>query len=287
MSSDSDTSPRGDGKDFSVLPALPDMRLVVADMDGTLLDDSGAVPEGFWPLLDVMRQRGIAFAPASGRQSATLARLFDGRLTGMPLIAENGSYVVQDGAEVSSSTIDRAVVVGVVEVVREAVRQGRDLGLVVCGKRSAYIERIDAAFVAECDNYYAKLETCDDVLVPQDDVIKLAVFDFGSALDSAPLFDEFSHDHQVVVSGPHWIDIMCEGVNKGAAVRALQAEMGIDRAQTVVFGDYFNDAEMLDEADWSFAMANAHPEIRRRAAYLAPRSSEAGVVTVLTHLLGV
>ncbi len=275
-----------DGYSLPDLPADIDVRLVVADMDGTLLDDSGAVPGGFWPLLEVMRQRGIAFAPASGRQCATLGRLFERALQGMPLIAENGSYVVRDGAEVSSSTIDRDVVVGVVEAVRAAVADGYDLGAVVCGKRSAYIERLDEAFRQECDKYYAALTEAPDVLVPEDDVLKLAIFDFGSALESAPLFERFKAGHQVVVSGPNWIDIMCEGVNKGAAVRALQAEMGITRAQTMVFGDFFNDAEMLDEADWSFAMANAHPEIQKRANYLAPASSDAGVVTVLERLLG-
>ena len=50
------------------------IRLVVADMDGTLLDADGVVPDRLWPLLDLMRERGIAFCPASGRQYATLLR---------------------------------------------------------------------------------------------------------------------------------------------------------------------------------------------------------------------
>ncbi|MDO5699108.1 MAG: Cof-type HAD-IIB family hydrolase [Dermatophilus congolensis] len=268
--------------------AAADIRLVVADMDGTLLDDSHAVPAGFWPVLEVMQERGIAFAPASGRQSATLAGLFDSHLQGMALIAENGSYVVRDGAEVSSATIDREVVVGVVEAVRAAVNEGYDLGVVVCGKRSAYIERTDKPFREECDKYYVALREESDVLAPDDDVLKVAIFDFGSAVESVTLFTQFERlgaGHQVVVSGQHWIDIMAEGVNKGAAVRALQAEMGITRDQTAVFGDYFNDAEMLDEAHWSFAMANAHPGIKARANYLAPSSSDGGVVTVLQQML--
>ena len=53
-----------------------DVRLVVVDMDGTLLDGHGRIPAGLWPLLGVMRERGIVFAPASGRQYATLATMF-------------------------------------------------------------------------------------------------------------------------------------------------------------------------------------------------------------------
>ena len=72
------------------------MRLVVADMDGTLLDSGGRIPEGLWPLLDRMRERGVVFVPASGRQHARLARMFERAIDGMPIIADNGSYVVLD-----------------------------------------------------------------------------------------------------------------------------------------------------------------------------------------------
>ena len=123
--------------------------------------------------------------------------------------------------EVSSSTIDREVVVGVVEAVRAAVRDGYDLGVVVCGKKSAYIERTDGAFRAECDKYYVALREVSDVLEPDDQVLKVAIYDFGSAIESVSLFERFKVGHQVVVSGEHWIDVMSEGVNKGAALRAL------------------------------------------------------------------
>ena len=53
------------------LPADP--RLVVTDMDGTLLDGDGEVPDGLWEVLGQLEARGIAFAPASGRQLASRA----------------------------------------------------------------------------------------------------------------------------------------------------------------------------------------------------------------------
>jgi hypothetical protein len=60
----------------SIARGSHDVRLVVANMDGTLLPGSGPVPESLWPMLDSMRARGIPFVPASGRQYATLARAF-------------------------------------------------------------------------------------------------------------------------------------------------------------------------------------------------------------------
>ena len=47
---------------------MPDIKLVISDLDGTLLDGKSQFPPEFWPLLEQMRQRGVLFAPASGRQ---------------------------------------------------------------------------------------------------------------------------------------------------------------------------------------------------------------------------
>ena len=48
-----------------------DIKLVVADMDATLLDADGQIPAGFWPMLDRLNQKGVTFVPASGRQYQT------------------------------------------------------------------------------------------------------------------------------------------------------------------------------------------------------------------------
>ena len=66
----------------------------------------------------------------------------------------------------------------------------------------------------------------------------------------------------------------------------LAAEMGIDATQTMAFGDYLNDYEMLQAADWSFAMSNAHPDILDVANYTAPPNHENGVITTVRSVLG-
>ncbi|WP_329141348.1 Cof-type HAD-IIB family hydrolase [Streptomyces sp. NBC_00670] len=267
--------------------ARPDIRLVVTDMDGTLLDGEGRIPEDFWPLLRRMERRGIVFCPASGRQYATLREQFRRAAADTVFIAENGTYVVQDGRELSSDVLDRDVVTEVVGAMRELPAQGVDVGTVVCGKKSAYVERADAAFLAEVRKYYARLEQVEDVTAVDDDLIKLAFYDFGRAEEgTAPALKPYGLTHQVVLSGEHWIDVMNPTANKGAAVRGLQRRLGITPEQTVVFGDYLNDAEMLDTATWSFAMANAHPEIKLRARHHAPAHTEHGVLTTLAALLG-
>ncbi|MFE9995953.1 Cof-type HAD-IIB family hydrolase [Streptomyces avermitilis] len=267
-------------------PGPPDIRLIVTDMDGTLLDGAGRLPAALWSVLAELRSRGVLFSPASGRQYATLARQFADAGQGMVFIAENGTYVVRDGVELSSDPLDSAVAARVVGATRQLVADGADVGAVVCGKKSAYVERTDAAFLAEARKYYALLRTVPDVTAVEDEIIKVAVFDFGPAeRTTAPALKPFAATHQVVVSGEHWVDIMNLTADKGAAIRRLQQDLGITPAQTMVFGDYLNDLGMLDTAEWSFAMANAHPDVLRRARHMAPSHTENGVLRTITDLL--
>ncbi|MFB0620598.1 Cof-type HAD-IIB family hydrolase [Streptomyces sp. AGS-58] len=274
--------------DTARLPAGPaDIRLIVTDMDGTLLDDAKRIPAGLWPMLAELRRRGVLFSPASGRQYATLARQFADVAEGMVFIAENGTYVVRDGVELSSDPLDRSVAPAVARTVRRLVAGGADVGAVVCGKRAAYVERTDEAFLSEVRTYYAEHRIVDDVTAVDDDVIKVALFDFGPAEHTtAPALAGFAATHQVVVSGEHWVDVMNRSAGKGTALRGLQRALGISPAQTMVFGDYLNDLEMLDAADWSFAMAGAHPEVIRRARHLAPSNNDDGVPRTIARVLG-
>ncbi|MFD1656713.1 Cof-type HAD-IIB family hydrolase [Streptomyces caeni] len=263
-----------------------DVRLVVTDMDGTLLDGAGRIPENLWPLLARLRERGVLFSPASGRQYATLAGQFADAADGMVFVAENGTYVVRDGVELSSDPLDRATAARVVGTTRRLAAGGVDVGAVLCGKKSAYVERADAAFLAEAGKYYTLLRTVEDLTAVDDEFLKVALFDFGPVeRTTAPALEPLASTHQVVVSGEHWADIMNATANKGAAVRRLQQDLGITPAQTVVFGDYLNDLEMLDVAEWSFAMTNAHPEVIRRARYLAPPNTEHGVLRTLARMM--
>jgi hydroxymethylpyrimidine pyrophosphatase-like HAD family hydrolase len=161
-----------------------------------------------------------------------------------------------------------------------------DVGAVVCGKRSAYVERTDEAFLAEVRRYYVRHQIVTDASAVDDDITKVALFDFGPAeRTTAPALASFAATHQVVVSGEHWVDVMNRTANKGAALRRLQRDLGVTPAQTLVFGDYLNDLEMLDAAEWSFAMANAHPEVIGRARHLAPSNNDNGVLRTITRLL--
>jgi Cof subfamily protein (haloacid dehalogenase superfamily) len=276
---------------WTEIPAGPhDVRLVVADMDGTLLTPEGEVPGDFWGLQERMRSEGVEFVPASGRQLATLRGTFGSTDAAAPgvetYVAENGTLVVHDGEVIATTTVDAPTAHRVVAMVRALVAGGLDLGLVVCGVETAYVERSDEAFLSEARKYYRRLEIVEDLDAVEGDVLKLAIHDFADAEATAPEFADLAETHQVVVSGAHWIDVMHLEADKGRGIRALQEALGITAAQTAVFGDYLNDLAMYDVAEWSFAMANAHPRITAAARFTAPSNAEHGVVRVLERLLG-
>ncbi|WP_235518712.1 Cof-type HAD-IIB family hydrolase [Cellulomonas sp. Leaf334] len=262
-----------------VFDTVPDIRLIAVDMDGSLLDDEKRIHDDFWPLLDELAARGILLCPASGRQYATLRRQM-GR-DELVYIAENGAHVVQHDEEISADGLPLDTARAAIERVRAST--DLDLGTVLCGKRSAYVERTDDAFLDQATPYYAKLQVVDDLLTVDDDVLKVAVYDFGSATTGAgPLLHRFD----ALVSGEHWVDVMSPTADKGHALRAAQDTLGITADQTMAFGDYFNDVGMLDAATFSFAMDNAHPDVRAHARFVAPPNTANGVVRTIRSVLG-
>lgn len=281
--------------DLSSLATDCDLRLVAVDMDGTLLDDDKNFPERLSELLDTMDERGIVFAPSSGRQVWTLLDMFPGR-PGMTVIAENGAIVMKDGKEVSSSPIDHETIHRAIDMVRDAVATGINGGLVMCGKQFAYVERTDDLFVDGVLPYYHRTKRIADQheiidMIDSgeidDDIVKLAVMCLDSVgpLAEATLAN-FADTHQYAVSGTNWADLQIRGVDKGDAVLALQNALGVTPAQTAAFGDFHNDISMFKYADWSFAMANAHADVVAEARYIAPSNNEDGVGQVVRTLIG-
>jgi len=68
-------------------------------------------------------------------------------------------------------------------------------------------------------------------------------------------------------------------------LRRRAARVGGPLSQTLAFGDYLNDTELLAAAGTSYAMANGHPQLKAAADHIAPSNEENGVVRVLQQLL--
>ena len=247
----------------------------------------GRVPRRLDTVVARMHEHGVVFVPASGRQLANLRATLGATITQSPIIAENGTIVVQGDDEIHRETITRSDAVAAVRTTRALREQGLDVGPVIATRDRAYVDRIDERFVRQCAFYYAALEPVEDVLdLALDNVLKIAVYAFGDA--ESECYEPLSAavpGVQTVVSGAHWVDMMARTASKGRALAAMQERLGITPAQTAVFGDYLNDAELYDYSELSFAMANAHPGILSRARYIAPANTDDGVLRTIETLL--
>lgn len=269
-------------------PAEVNLRLVIVDMDGTLLDERSQLPEGFWAIERALEERGIPFVPASGRQWATLRAMFDPQdIHGerIAYVAENGAIVSRGERLISTSPIDN-------ECIRQIVRRVREhdnMHLVLGAVGNALIESNEAEFAQEYEKYYRKhrlIDDLSDVEALGEQIVKAAVYvDDDAEAAYRDIFSDYADEYQVALSGQHWVDVMSRGVNKGRGVQMLQQELGVGWQETAIFGDYLNDLEMMDKGAWSFAMDNAHPDLKAAARYSAPANTQAGVIQVLRHLL--
>lgn len=252
-------------------------------MDGTLLDENSQLDPAFYPVFEKLDAKGIMFAAASGRQYYSLLDTFEPIKNRMYFIAENGTLVMFKGQELYSCTIPK-------EEAAQVVKQARLIDgahLVLCGKKSAYIETQDPQALEEFAKYYHRCEYVEDVLSVEDDFIKIAICHFdGTEQHVFPTINQqFGQTHQVVVSAKIWLDVMNAEASKGAAIKHLQNTLGFTYQQTMSFGDYFNDVEMLKESYYSYAMDNAHPQVKKLARFTAPSNQELGVLKVIEEML--
>jgi HAD-superfamily hydrolase, subfamily IIB len=252
------------------------IKLIASDMDGTLLDERGKIPEEFFELYNTFKDKNITFAAASGRQYYTLAKDLNTIKDDIIFIAENGTFVVYKNEELYSCYLP-------VDTVHELIEVGRTLKeaeLLLCGKKAAYVEKSNSRLIEAVKKYYLSHEIVDDLMDVKDDILKFTIYDFkGSANNSNKLFQPLYEDKlRVIVSSENWLDIINISASKGEAIKYIQKKLNISQEETMAFGDYFNDVEMLQNAHYSYAMENAPEGVKKHARFIAGSNKEKGVI---------
>lgn len=259
------------------------IKLIASDMDGTLLNDKDEIHEEFYQVFQELKKQNIIFAAASGRQYYNLAKRFEKIKDDMMFIAENGTFVVYKGEELLLNALDKETAIELIKIGRHI----KESYVVLCGKKSAYIESKDERLIKEVEKYYEKYKIVNDLTKVEDDILKVTICDFiGSEENSYTYYNDYKEKLQVSVSGQIWLDITDKGVNKGLAINKLQELLNIKHEETMVFGDYLNDLEMMESAYHSYAMENAHEDLKKVARFITKSNDESGVVHAINSILG-
>ncbi len=262
---------------------LSDVKLVVTDMDGTLLNSKHEVSDLFFELFELLKANNIHFVAASGRQYHSILEKLAVIKEHITIVAENGAYIVKNEKELFVNAISQNDVENLLQLCNNI----DGVHLVVCGKNKAYILNESEQFqntIAEYYTEYKVLNSFDEL--PVDDFFKIALCHHqGSEEFIYPFVQHLENEWQIKISGKLWIDISQYSSHKGNAIAKIQEQYNITEAQTMAFGDYNNDLEMLEKAAFSYAMENAHPKVKEVAKYQTLTNDNNGVEKVLQKLI--
>lgn len=254
------------------------IKLVITDMDGTLLNDKKEVPVEIYDLILKLKERGVTFAAASGRQYFNLIDSFEPIKEEIYYIAENGAYILKGSEELSISELPKPLIEKLLDI---AVKIP-EVYPILCGKGKAYVTSDEERVITQVRKYYTRYEVIDDLHKVDSEIFKIAFLDFINSEENAyPHYQAYTDQLQISVSAREWMDVMVKGVNKGEAVKKLQKLLGVEKSETMIFGDFLNDYEMMQEAEYSYAMANAHPMLKEVCNYECPSNNDNGVVETI------
>ena len=275
-----------------------EIRLIAADMDGTLLDDEKRIPEENLRALRACAERGIEIVPATGR---TIRGLPD-EIRELPgvhyAILTNGAQVLdlKENKIIDSCRIP----VSLAEQIMMMARTSQDeimYDVYIGGIGYTMPEFYDRVYHFVSSEGLAELVRRTRDSVPDNiaylrergqDAEKINMF-FTDMEARKRMRAELEKIPGILVSSsiPNNLEINAAGADKGGALIRLASRLGIDREATMGFGDGENDLSMIQMAGIGVAMKNGEESVKVAADYVTVTNNEAGVAKAICHFTGI
>lgn len=245
---------------------MNDIKLIACDIDGTLLQpgQTAIAPAVFTQVLR-LREKGIIFCPASGRQYDSLRRLFAPVADSVSYICENGAVIfgAGDPGPVLSKTVirhDRAM------ALCHQILAHPDCEVLISGENTSYLIPHQLEYVRhireDVGNNVAVVDAPEDV---PEDIIKISMYCPGGVGDHLQtLKNDWSGELSVALGGKLWIDLTL--ADKGTGIRELCQVMNIPLAHVMAIGDNYNDLPILSIVGHPVIMENAASELKAQFA---------------------
>ncbi|MBQ2749525.1 MAG: HAD family hydrolase [Clostridia bacterium] len=265
--------------------------LYVSDLDGTLLRSDETTSAYTNGVINRLNEKGVLFSYATARSLITAKKVTRGIEAKLPLIVYNGAFIMDSQTEEIlhanffdnsvSSLLDELFENHIFPIVY-AIREGKERFSFVPGLSTGGMKRfIDSR---RGDVRTNAVDNAEDLKVG--DVFYISCIDEPEKL--APLYEKYKDKyhcvyHTDIYTGDQWLEIMPLSASKSKAIKQLQALLGCERV--VVFGDGKNDVDMFELADESYAVSNAHQDLKRCATSIIAANDEDGVAKWLEQLL--
>ncbi|MGI8542617.1 MAG: Cof-type HAD-IIB family hydrolase [Aridibacter sp.] len=283
------------------------IKLLALDLDGTLLNSNGKIPEENISAIRQAEEKGVLVTIATGR------RFRDARPVGLecefnaPIITHNGALLKY--AE-SLETVEVSLIA--TETTKEILRVGSEFGgdaLVSCdpnGKGTMLYDKISAENIPlkkyivwakslhgdEAEEAVHHVENLVDVM-DENEIIHISYSGTCEPMYELQRFleDELSSSVNILATiYPHLdftlLDILPPNTSKASGLEHLVSKNNLSHREVMVIGDNFNDLEMLEYAGTPVVMGNADASLLEREEFYTTLSNdEHGVAVAINKFI--
>lgn len=263
------------------------IKLVVSDMDGTLLAENSVLDGKAFSMIKKLREQGICFTVATGR-SRCLSEEYE-RVLGLeiPYIACNGAVVLRQGKVIRRYRIGLA---GLRPLVERADRMGMSVVFSIDGEEYYYRETPWICESREKKGFYKNPMVLSEAIWRETTAEKVMIMD-GFRSGRIALMEEMCGELPMEYGYTRYTDMSVEIVNRKATkangVKFLAEYLGITMEEVLAVGDHKNDCEMLETAGMGAAVANAIPDAKKSARYVCGKDHLEGVMEAVEHFCGI
>jgi Cof subfamily protein (haloacid dehalogenase superfamily) len=260
------------------------VKLVLADVDGTLVTQEKALTERAIAAVGRLREAGIEFAVTSGRPPRGMSMLVKPLALTTPISAFNGGVIVRpDMSVIEQRTISAEIVPAAVELLSEG---GVDVWLysgadwLVRDPKAPHVDR-----EAKTVQFQPKVVKDFDGVK---DVAKIVgISDDHDQLDAATekAREKFGKHVSAAQSQPYYLDITHPKANKGEVVSYLSKHLDIPAEQFATIGDMPNDVLMFARSGLSIAMGNADHQVQRAARHVTASNEDEGFAKAIERFV--
>jgi Cof subfamily protein (haloacid dehalogenase superfamily) len=261
------------------------IRLLLADVDGTLVTPDKALTDRAIDAVRKLGEAGILFAITSGRPPRGMSMLIEPLDITTPIAAFNGGLLVnRDMSVIEQRVVPEPLVAPVAELNKSYgldtwVYRGADW--YVPDPKGSHVARESATV-----RFDPKIMTSLDGLTS--DVAKLVgVSDDLDAVAQAATaaHDQFGDHVSAARSQPYYLDVTHPDANKGAVARYMCAKYSIPPEAIATIGDMPNDVLMFAHSGLSIAMGNASLEVQRAARRVTTSNADEGFANAVEKFI--
>ncbi|OAB40223.1 Cof-type HAD-IIB family hydrolase [Paenibacillus antarcticus] len=259
-------------------------RMIVLDLDDTLLcDDHTISPRTKKALMDA-QEAGVKVVLASGRPTFAMTHI------AKELELEKyGSFILSfNGAQIRNCTTNELLFSSTLtpETAHELyhISKKEEVGI------HTYV---GDDIVTPANNEYTDIEAqitgmpiveeVDFINAIQEPVVKVLMVDSPERLVilEKKMQQQLEGKLNVVRSKPFFLEFTEAGVDKGTSLHHLIKKLDIQQDEVIAIGDSYNDLAMIKFAGLGVAMGNAPDDIKEIANYVTDTNMEDGVAKVV------